>query len=168
MFSDSNILGHIAQLAFLFLKLSHGHSVCNISGCPREAVGFFKFTTSSFIPYCFQLIFLGIICPWLPLATSRMHRQTQRRDNQGCFTRSAQQPKEQPLQTPALANTSRPSQLQRAFTAVSLPFHSSVPILEAVARATAIFQESSSDTSTASPVNLGVPLPSPTCYVPPP
>ena len=168
MFLDSNVLGHIAQLAFLFLELSCRRSICDISGCPREAVGFFKFTTSSFIPYCFQLIFLGIICPWLPLATLRMHRQTQHRDNQGHFTRSAQQPKEQPLQIPALANASRPSQLQRAFTAVSLPFHSLVPISEAVTRTTAIFQESSSDTSTALLVNLGVPLPSPTCYIPPP
>jgi len=160
------VLGYIAQLAFLIAELSRGLSVCDISGCPREAVGFFKFTASSFFPYCFQLIFLGIICPWLPSATLRMHRQTQLRDNQGRFTHSAQQPEDQPPQTPALANASRPSRLQRAFTAVSSPFHSSIPISEAVARATAIFQESSSDTPTASPIDLEVPLPSPTRYVP--
>ena len=168
MFSDSSVLGYIAQLAFLISKLSCGLSVCDISGCPREAVGFFKFTASSFFPYCFQLIFLGIICPWLPSATLRMHRQTQLRDNQGCFTCSAQQPKDQPPQISALANASRPSRLQCAFTAVSLPFHSSIPISEAIACTTAIFQESSSDTLTASPIDLEVPLPSPTHYVLPP
>ena len=129
-------------------------------------MGFFKFTASSFIPYCFQLIFLGIICPWLPLATLHMHRQTQLRDNQGCFTCSTQQPEDQPPQTPALANASRPSRLQCAFTTVSSPFHSLIPISEAVACATAIFQESSSDTPTASLIDLEVPLPSPTRYVP--
>jgi len=166
MFLDLSILGYIAQLAFLISELLCGLSVCDISGCPRETVGFFKFTTSSFIPYCFQLIFLGIICPWLPLATLCMHRQTQLRDNQGHFTCSTQQPEDQPPQTPALANTSRPSRLQCAFTAVSLPFHFSIPISEAVACATAIFQESSSDIPMASLINLEVPLPLPTRYVP--
>jgi len=96
-----------------------------------------------------------------------MPRQTQQRDPQGRFTISAQ-PQPQPPPTPAPASTTGPTRFQHALVAVSSPFHSAVPISEAVAHATAIFQESSPDTPTTPLPDSEDLAPSPTHYVPPP
>jgi len=94
-----------------------------------------------------------------------MPRQIQQRDPQGHFTISAQ-PQQQPPPTPAPASTTGPTRFQCALVAVSLPFHLAVPILEAVACATAIFQKSSPDTPTTPLPNLEDLVSSPTHYIP--
>jgi len=95
-----------------------------------------------------------------------MPRQIQQRDPQGRFTISTQ-PQQQPPPTPAPASTTGPTRFQCALVAVSSPFHLAVPILEAVARATAIFQESLPDTPTIPLPDSEDLAPSLTRYVPP-
>ena len=46
-------------------KLLCGLSVCDISGCPREAVSFFKFTASLHL-FPFQIPSFAPGCPWRP------------------------------------------------------------------------------------------------------
>ena len=96
-----------------------------------------------------------------------MPRQNQHRDTQGCFTRSTQQPEEQPQTTPSQPRTRR-SRISRAFLAVSSPLHSGVPISEAVVCTATIFQESSSDTPTPSLLDSEDNLSPPNRYVSPP
>lgn len=126
-------------------------------------------STASFssFPVIFRLTFLGIFCPRLPSATLRMNRQHLHRDAQGRFISSAQ-PRQQPPATPATASTTRTTQFQRVVATAVSPFHSGVPISEAVAHTAAIFWKSPSDTPTEVPTELDSLAPSPTRYVPPP
>ena len=96
-----------------------------------------------------------------------MPRQNQHRDTQGRFTRSTQLPEEQPQMTPSQPRTRR-SRISRAFLAISSPLHSGVPVSKAVVRAATIFQESSSDIPTPSPLDSEDNLSPPNCYVSPP